>query len=143
MKWIAKFAALGIAAMAFVPGALAQSCAMCYATAQAQDARAARHLDYAILTLLIPSVSLFAAVFIAAMRRSYRASGESQVPVATPHSSGPDLALEFPSRPSPALSGYHARRIVAGIREADAGRVVEHRNLKLIFRSWRHRASRA
>lgn len=65
-----KFAAVFAAALAAAPGVFAQGCAMCYTLAQAQDSRAARHLDYAILALLIPSVSLFAGVFIAAMRRS-------------------------------------------------------------------------
>ena len=53
---------------------------MCYATAQAQDARAARHLDYAILALLIPSVCLFAGVFIAAMRSSGRENKNFDLP---------------------------------------------------------------
>jgi len=79
MKWIAKFASVWVAAMALVPRALAQSCAMCYATAQAQDARAARHLDYAILALLIPSVSLFAGVLVAAFRRSMRDQDELEL----------------------------------------------------------------
>ena len=69
MKVALKFAAVLAAALAAAPGVFAQGCAMCYAVAQAQDPRAARHLDYAILALLIPSVSLFAGVFIAAMRR--------------------------------------------------------------------------
>ena len=49
---------------------------MCYTLAQSQDSRAARHLDYAIIALLVPSVSLFAGVFIAAMRRSYGEEAE-------------------------------------------------------------------
>ena len=71
MRLFLRFTAVAAAGLAAAPRLLAQGCAMCYATAQAQDARAARHLDYAILTLLIPSVLLFAGVFIAAMRRSY------------------------------------------------------------------------
>ena len=81
MRVLAKSAAVIAAGLAAAPRLFAQGCAMCYATAQAQDARAARHLDYAILALLIPSVSLFAGVFIAAMRRSMR-DAEVEMPAA-------------------------------------------------------------
>ena len=77
MKALLRFAAVAAAGLAAAPRLLAQGCAMCYATAQAQDANAARHLDYAILALLIPSVSLFAGVFIFALRRSIRAEDEA------------------------------------------------------------------
>jgi hypothetical protein len=80
MKRIRQFAAVAAAGLVAAPRLFAQGCAMCYATAQAQDARAARHLDYAILALLIPSVSLFAGVFIAALRRSMR-DAEDELPL--------------------------------------------------------------
>jgi len=77
MKALLRCAAIAAAGLAAAPRLLAQGCAMCYAAAQAQDANAARHLDYAILALLIPSVSLFAGVFIFALRRSIRAEDEA------------------------------------------------------------------
>jgi hypothetical protein len=76
VKAFLKFAVAAAAGLGAAPRLFAQGCAMCYATAQAQDANAARLLDYAILTLLVPSVSLFAGVLIAAFRRREREMAE-------------------------------------------------------------------
>jgi hypothetical protein len=69
---------ISAAMLAAAPGALAQSCAMCYADAAAQSPRARHQLDLAILTLLVPSVSLFAGVLIAAFRRRERDAMEEE-----------------------------------------------------------------
>jgi len=59
----------GLAALVFAPGALAQGCALCYNTAASQSPEAAKQLNYAILTLLIPTLSLFCGVLCLAFRR--------------------------------------------------------------------------
>jgi hypothetical protein len=64
-----RIAAAGAALLAAAPGVLAQGCAMCYTEAAAQNPVAARHLNYAILTLLVPSVLMFGGVLFAAFRR--------------------------------------------------------------------------
>jgi hypothetical protein len=99
LKTLFRFAAVFATALVAAPGALAQGCAMCYTLAQAQDSRAARHLDYAILVLLVPSVSLFAGVFIAAMRRSYGESAERDLQDVSPASAGPQRLPSPPSQP--------------------------------------------
>ncbi len=49
-------------ALALVPNAFAQGCAMCYTTAAAAGAAAARSIDLGILVLLLPTLVLFVAV---------------------------------------------------------------------------------
>ena len=44
------------------PGAFAQGCALCYTTAAAAGAAAARAIDLGILVLLVPALVLFVAV---------------------------------------------------------------------------------
>ena len=68
-KWLRRIGVLAAAMLAAAPGVLAQGCAMCYADAAAQSPHARRQLDLAILTLLVPSVLMFAGVLIAAFRR--------------------------------------------------------------------------
>ena len=68
-KWLFRFAGVAAAMLAAAPGLLAQGCAMCYADAAAQSPRARHQLDLAILTLLVPSVLMFAGVLVAAFRR--------------------------------------------------------------------------
>ena len=69
---IMRCGAVLAAMLAAAPNVLAQGCAMCYADAAAQGPRARQSLDFAILTLLIPSVLLFAGVLFAAFRRRER-----------------------------------------------------------------------
>jgi hypothetical protein len=58
-------------ALALVPDAFAQGCAMCYTTAAAAGAAAARSIDLGILVLLVPTLVLFVAVLaFAAFRAS-------------------------------------------------------------------------
>ena len=71
-KWVGRIGAVVAAGLMMAPRVLAQGCAMCYADAAAQSPRARHHLDLAILTLLVPSVLLFAGVLIAAFRRRER-----------------------------------------------------------------------
>lgn len=59
----------GLGALFFAPDALAQGCALCYNTAASQSPEAAKQLNYAILTLLIPTLSLFCGVLCLAFRR--------------------------------------------------------------------------
>src|SRR5208282_103919 len=69
MRPAIRIAATGAALLAAAPRVLAQGCAMCYTEAAAQAPGAARQLDYAILTLLVPSVLMFGGVLFAAFRR--------------------------------------------------------------------------
>lgn len=71
-KWLGRIGAVVVGALAAVPRVLAQGCAMCYADASAQSPRAKHQLDLAILTLLVPSVLMFAGVLLAAFRRRER-----------------------------------------------------------------------
>ena len=69
MRPAIRIAATGAALLAAAPRVFAQGCAMCYTEAAAQAPGAARQLDYAILTLLVPSVLMFGGVLFAAFRR--------------------------------------------------------------------------
>jgi len=69
MKPAIRIVATGAALLAAAPRVLAQGCAMCYTEAAAQGPGAARQLNFAILTLLIPSVLMFGGVLFAAFRR--------------------------------------------------------------------------
>jgi hypothetical protein len=82
MKALLKYGAVVTAMLAAAPRALAQGCAMCYTEAAAQSPRARHHLDLAILTLLVPCVSMFAGVLIAAFRR--RVHDEAEEGLAAP-----------------------------------------------------------
>jgi hypothetical protein len=79
-SWVARAAAVAAAGMAAAPRVLAQGCAMCYADAAAQGPRARQSLDFAILTLLVPSVLLFAGVLFAAFRRRERDLARTEDP---------------------------------------------------------------
>jgi|SRR5277367_2279491 len=72
LKWAGRAAAVAAALAAAAPRVWAQGCAMCYTEAAAQGPRARLWLDFAILTLLIPSVLLFAGIMFAALRRRDR-----------------------------------------------------------------------
>ncbi len=56
--------------LALAPRALAQGCAMCYTTAAAAGKAAARSLDLGILVLLVPTLVMFVAVLVLAIRRA-------------------------------------------------------------------------
>jgi hypothetical protein len=55
-------------------GAYAQGCALCYTTASAAGAAAERSLDYGILTLLVPALTLFLCVIFLLYRRAVAAT---------------------------------------------------------------------
>ena len=55
-------------------GAYAQGCALCYTTASAAGAAAQRSLDYGILALLVPALTLFLYVIIMLYRRAAAAT---------------------------------------------------------------------
>jgi hypothetical protein len=66
-----RFAFLAIfAILGSVPGAYAQSCALCYTTASAAGAAAQRSLDLGILALLAPALTLFLGVMFLLYRRA-------------------------------------------------------------------------
>jgi hypothetical protein len=60
---------LGLLLASLAPPAYAQGCVMCRSTAAAADEAGRKTLDLAIFILLIPTVSIFVAVFIWAFRR--------------------------------------------------------------------------
>ena len=66
--WLAPLALAG--ALGLVPGATAQSCALCYTTASAAGSVAIRALHVGILALLIPALLLFLGVFALVFRRA-------------------------------------------------------------------------
>jgi hypothetical protein len=57
------------AAWTLAPAVFAQSCAMCYTTAKAQNPQGIRALNSAILVLLIPTLALFIGFFVLLYRR--------------------------------------------------------------------------
>jgi hypothetical protein len=63
------FAVLGSAR-----GAYAQGCALCYTTASAAGAAAQRSLDWGILTLVVPALTLFLCVILMLYRRAVSAA---------------------------------------------------------------------
>ena len=59
-----------LAMLALAPGAFAQGCALCYTTAAAAGAAAARSLNIGILVLLVPALVMFIAVLAFFVRRA-------------------------------------------------------------------------
>jgi hypothetical protein len=59
-----------VCVLASAARAVAQGCALCYTTAAAAGAAAARSLDLGILVLLIPTLVLFVGVLVFAVRRA-------------------------------------------------------------------------
>ena len=59
-----------LAVLALAPGAFAQGCALCYTTAAAAGAAAARSLNIGILVLLVPALVMFIAVLAFLVRRA-------------------------------------------------------------------------
>ena len=55
-------------------GAYAQGCALCYTTASQTSVAAQRSLDFGILTLLVPALTLFLAVIFMLYRRAVSAT---------------------------------------------------------------------
>ena len=69
---------LALLAGSFAPAAYAQGCVMCRLNAAAADEAGRKALDLAILILLIPTVSIFLAVFYWAFRRCDRTWSEPE-----------------------------------------------------------------
>jgi len=63
-----------IGILASAPSALAQGCALCYTSASAVGQAGQRSLDYGILALLTPALSLFLAVMYMLYRRAVSAT---------------------------------------------------------------------
>ena len=97
MRPAIRIAATGAALLAAAPRVFAQGCAMCYTEAAAQAPAAARQLDYAILTLLVPSVLMFGGVLFAAFRRRERDLSADE-PVSACEGSAPRKSVPEPRR---------------------------------------------
>ena len=70
-----RFALSAIFAMlSSAHGAYAQGCALCYTTASAAGAAAQRSLDWGILALLAPALTLFLCVLFLLYRRAASAA---------------------------------------------------------------------
>ena len=70
-----KFAVVTLLTLlASARGALAQGCALCYASASALGASGQRSLDWGILALLIPALVLFLSVMFLLYRRAVSAT---------------------------------------------------------------------
>ena len=70
-----KFTVLMVFAVLFsASGAYAQSCALCYITASQTSVGAQRSLDFGILALLAPALTLFLAVMFLLYRRAIAAT---------------------------------------------------------------------
>jgi hypothetical protein len=63
-----------IAMLCSASGGYAQSCALCYTTASQTSVAAQRSLDFGILTLLAPALTLFLAVIFLLYRRAIAAT---------------------------------------------------------------------
>jgi hypothetical protein len=66
-----------VAVLGTARGAYAQGCALCYTTASALGASGERQLDFGILTLLVPALSLFLGVMFLLYRRAVAATAQS------------------------------------------------------------------
>jgi len=63
-----------LCASTVIPVAFSQGCALCYTTAAAAGAAAARSIDAGILVLLLPALVLFTSVLVFAIRRAAAAA---------------------------------------------------------------------
>jgi len=64
----------GLAILSMASGAHAQACALCYTSAAATSASAQRSLDWGILALLAPALTMFISVMFLLYRRAVSAS---------------------------------------------------------------------
>ena len=70
-----KFALLTVfSILGTAHGAYAQGCVLCYTTASAAGAAAQRSLDYGILALLAPALTMFLCVMFLLYRRAVSAA---------------------------------------------------------------------
>ena len=67
---LGKILLAALAVLALAPSAFAQGCALCYTTAAAAGAAAARSIDIGILVLLVPALVMFIAVLAFFVRRA-------------------------------------------------------------------------
>ncbi len=75
--------ALAVLLLAMTAGPAAAQCAMCYQNAAAQDARAMRALNFGILLLLIPPVTIMAGILGLAFRYRNADRAETEGPLAS------------------------------------------------------------
>ena len=67
---VARLVLALLGGLALAPSACAQGCALCYTTAASASAAAIRSLDLGIVVLLVPSLVMFVAVLVFAVRRA-------------------------------------------------------------------------
>jgi hypothetical protein len=81
LRAVACFA-LALCAVLSVPSAHAQSCVLCYTAVANGGAAVIRAFQFGILTLLIPTLTLFSGVFFLIYRRARAENnGSSSIPV--------------------------------------------------------------
>jgi hypothetical protein len=69
-----RFVLTVLAVLGLTRGAYAQGCALCYTTASATSAAAQRSLDWGILALLAPALTMFLCVMFLLYRRAISAA---------------------------------------------------------------------
>jgi len=74
--------ALAVLLLAMAAAPAGAQCAMCYQNAAAQDARAMRALNFGILLLLIPPVTIMAGILLTAFRYRDADRAEAEGPLA-------------------------------------------------------------
>ena len=79
MKRTFQFAAASIAALLVADSASAQGCAQCLTYASAAGHRAQAWLDFGIAVLLIPTLLIFAGIFLLFVRRARAAESAADL----------------------------------------------------------------
>lgn len=98
MKRLAALAVLALilsAAFPFAPAASAQGCVMCQTSASAAGKQGERALDKAILTLLLPPLTMFLLILGFACKRSRAASRANEL-VSRRVNPAPKVILHLP-----------------------------------------------
>ena len=84
MKRTLQFAAASIAALLVADSASAQGCSQCLTYASAAGHRAQAWLDFGIAVLLIPTLLIFAGIFLLFVRRARVAESAAELEPAAP-----------------------------------------------------------
>ena len=79
-----RFAGVTLAAFSFSGSASAQGCAQCLTYASAAGHRAQAWLDFGIAVLLIPTLLIFAGIFLLFVRRARAAESAAELESAAP-----------------------------------------------------------
>jgi heme/copper-type cytochrome/quinol oxidase subunit 2 len=84
MKRTLQFAAASIAILLAADTAFAQGCAQCLTYASAAGKRAQAWLDFGIAVLLIPTLLIFAGIFLLFVRRARAADSAAELDSSAP-----------------------------------------------------------